>query len=196
MTDSLYINTEIISGCKQRNRKSEYELYKLCYGLISGVSIRYGVPKQDLGDVINRIYLKVLNGLHQYNSSLDYRPWVKTIAVRTVIDYHRKIQRYQNHDVIDDVSTMKGDALSTYNEYEAEWNQEELLQMIQELPSATRQVFNLFAIDGFKHKEIGNMMSISENTSKWHVANARKILQNKLKEQKKTIVSHEKARYR
>lgn len=197
MQDYHRLPQDLIKGCLGRDRKAEFTLYRLCHGLCAGVCRRYGVSTEDIGDVVNRSFMKILNGLDGYEVDKDYRPWVKTIAVRTAIDYHRKKSRTPISRDIDEAIIYDGDHLSTINEYELTFDAEELLLMIETLPPTTKQVFNLFAIDGFKHREIADLLEMNENTSKWHVASARKALQKKIKHSTlKKRVGHEETVYR
>jgi RNA polymerase sigma-70 factor (ECF subfamily) len=118
----------------------------------------------------------VLTNIESYNPSVPFTAWIRRIAINTAIDDFRKNSKHNLIEYSDEISTNEN---YTINDYDLEIRAEELNNMILKLPKATKLVFNLFAIDGYSHKEIAEQLEISTNTSKWHVKEARK----KLKEQ-------------
>ena len=118
----------------------------------------------------------MLTNIESYNPSVPFTAWIRRIAINTAIDDFRKNSKHNLIEYSDEISTNKN---YTINDYDLEIRAEELNNMILKLPKATKLVFNLFAIDGYSHKEIAEQLEISTNTSKWHVKEARK----KLKEQ-------------
>jgi RNA polymerase sigma-70 factor (ECF subfamily) len=118
----------------------------------------------------------VLTNIESYKPSVPFTAWIRRIAINTAIDDFRKNSKHNLIEYSDEISTNEN---YTINDYDLEIRAEELNNMILKLPKATKLVFNLFAIDGYSHKEIAEQLEISTNTSKWHVKEARK----KLKEQ-------------
>ncbi|MFT5723567.1 MAG: RNA polymerase sigma factor (sigma-70 family) [Bacteroidia bacterium] len=167
------IDKKLIKKCLKNDRRSQNLLYKELFSYIMNICIRYKDNYDDAGSALNIIYLKVLKGLSEYDDSKAILPWVKTIAVRHLIDEYRYEKR---HDAIglDDLpqQTLNGHAAAP-DMLEVE----DILQMLYRLPSLTKRVFNLFAIDGYKHREIGELLGMSEGNSKWHLNQARGQLQ-------------------
>ena len=131
---------------------------------------------------MNRGYLKIIQGLDKFDRERSFEAWIRRIVVNTALDHLRKKKRRNHHEISQPVETLNG-----MNVKEADWNladrdfdAQELLDMINTLPTKTAQVFNLFAIDGFSHQEISNQLDMSEGTSKWHVSKARQRLQELL----------------
>lgn len=137
--------------------------------------MRYKNDYDTAGASLNAIFLKILNNLNKFNNKESFIPWMKRIAVNHLIDEYRKDKREKGKLRFEDALVASNS--STHHTMEAELESEYLLKMIQQLPQTTAQVFNLYAIDGFKHREIAEMLQMSENTSKWHVSEARKKLQ-------------------
>jgi len=125
--------------------------------------------------------MKILTHLPEYRKGVgSFQAWIKRIAVNHLIDEYRKEQREKKHlSFQDEVHTQElgnNSANSGFEKLESQY----LREMIAALPPKTAAVFNLYAIDGYKHKEIAEMLEISVNTSKWHLSDARKKLQLQL----------------
>ena len=118
----------------------------------------------------------MLTNIESYKPSIPFTAWIRRIAINTAIDDFRKNSKHNLIEYSDEISTNDN---YTINDYDLEIRAEELNNMILKLPKATKLVFNLYAIDGYSHKDIAEQLEISTNTSKWHVKEARK----KLKEQ-------------
>lgn len=175
----MKINKEILDACVQGERSAQNELYKEVFSYLMSICIRYKNDYDTAGSSLNIIFLKVLSNLSQFNNRDSFIAWMKRIAVNHLIDEYRKQKRERDKvSYIDDLSISR--VPFSIHQKEAELECEYLLKMIRELPPLTAKVFNLYAIDGFKHREIGELLEMSENTSKWHLRQARKKLKAKL----------------
>ncbi|MBD98445.1 MAG: RNA polymerase subunit sigma-70 [Verrucomicrobia bacterium] len=175
----MKITKEILDACLQGKRSAQNELYKEVFSYLMSICIRYKNDYDSAGSSLNSIFLKILSNLSQFNNKDSFVAWMKRIAVNHLIDEYRKQKREQSRvSYLDDLSVSK--LPFSIHAKEAELECEYLLKMIRELPVLTAKVFNLYAIDGFKHREIGELLEMSENTSKWHLSQARKKLQAKL----------------
>ena len=170
--DSLFIKKLI-----NQDRRAQLELYKKIFGILMSVSYRYKNNEEDAKSLSISSFLKVLTNIESYKPNVPFTAWIRRIAINTAIDDFRKNSKHNFIEYSDEISTNKN---YTLNEYELEIKAEELNNMIFKLPKATRLVFNLFAIDGYSHKEIADQLDISANTSKWHVKEARKKLKSLL----------------
>lgn len=171
----MNIPEEIIEGCIRKKSSAESKLYKLIFSYLMGISIRYAKSQDKAEDLVNIGFLKILNNLPKYDSSLPFKNWIRRIMVNTIIDEFRKERKHKyNLEYVDDYGT--------YHEYTIENNAiqklnfNEILNLISKLPETTSKIFNLYVIDGFTHREIADMLDISEGTSKWHVNMAREKL--------------------
>lgn len=177
------MNTEeIIKGCLENDRKSQRILYESCFNVMMKVSRRYHQSEDDIMECMNTTFLKVLKNLNKLNDPNLIFGWVKQIAINTAIDITR--QRMKHYDK--NKYTLDNDYSAAKNTYqindftENSIDNKEIFKMIQSLPDLTRQVLNLFAIDGFSHKEISNTLGLSEEASRWHLHKARKLMTEKL----------------
>lgn len=151
------------------------------------ICYRYTSHREDAEEMLNRAFLKILNNLESYRPEYPFGSWLRRVTVNSIIDQYRKNKKYKEHevhlDVPDDIQMNKVDLNSADLEFEAE----ELRIMIMDLPPMTRQVFNLYAIDGYKHAEVGEILGISEGTSKWHLSSARKALKKRILERMNSL---------
>jgi len=174
----MNIQPQLIALCIKRDRKAEYELYKNTYSYLMSICLRYTRDKDTASEVLNMGFLKILSNLEKYNLAIPFKVWVRKIMVNTLIDEYRKNKREKEHVTYVEEYYETSDYSET-NEALSKIDCQQIYELINQLPGATKQVFNLFVIDGYSHKEIGDMLGISEGTSKWHLSTARQ----KLKEQ-------------
>jgi RNA polymerase sigma-70 factor (ECF subfamily) len=133
--------------------------------------------------LVNNAFIKIIQYLDRYQEARFFS-WIKRIITNEIIDDYRRNKKYLHLFKQDAIIEMNDGVIA---EAEYEINAAHLQAMLMELPEGTRTVFNLFVVDGFSHKEIGEMLGISEQTSKWHT----KIARKKLKELLKLELSHE-----
>jgi len=137
--------------------------------------MRYARDKDSASEALNMGYLKILNNLQTYKPEIPFKAWIRRIMVNTLIDEYRKNKR-EKEKVLYVADYYDSSDFSEVNEALGRMDYKHLLEQINILPEATKKVFNLYAIDGFSHKEIGVLLEISEGTSKWHVNAARQKL--------------------
>ena len=139
------------------------------------VALRYTDTKSEAEEILNEAFFKVFSKIDQYDDHYEFKKWFRTILVNTSIDYHRKYKKlksYASDEIIPiDSDDNKGWENLLY---------EDILKEIQKLPPGYRMVFNLYAIDGYKHHEIAEQLNISAGSSRSSFARARKILQERL----------------
>jgi len=134
---------------------------------------------------LNMIFFRLILKMDDYlkkHSHVPYEQWMRRVSVNYIIDEFRKQKRYQ--DVISLRDEMPEDLYSAQNDVELKYDQEEIQQAIEQLPVGCRTVFNLYAVDGYKHDEIAELLGISTGTSKAHLSRARKKLREVLTEVK------------
>jgi RNA polymerase sigma-70 factor (ECF subfamily) len=178
------MNTELqqlIRLCLKQDRKAETALYKYCFSKLMPICHKYYKNKDDTVAQLNKAYLKILNNLEKYDENKVFDSWIKTIMVNTIIDEFRVNNKRNTLFIDKDYESIDYDFHPfNLNEAEAKLTAADIQIHIQQLPESSKMVFNLFTIDGYNHKEIGEMLGINEGTSKWHLNNARKILKKKL----------------
>lgn len=175
----MVVDHDILKGCKSKDRRSQFKLYELCYPYLMNIGLRYRQDSDLAASAVNMTFLKVLNNIEQYNSELSFKAWIRRIMVNTLIDEFRKsskeIDRSTSKDYEKEI-TLNGIHVD-YNMGENDLNVEQLTKYIHQLNPLTANVFNLFVLDGFSHKDIGDMLQLTESASKWHLFTARKQLQ-------------------
>jgi RNA polymerase sigma factor (sigma-70 family) len=174
----MIIDERLLSQCIRGDRRAQLRLYDQCYTYMMAIAIRYCKDRQEAGSRVNLAFLKILQHLEQYDPSASFKSWISKITVRSIIDEFRSQQRHYKHNVYygqPSLDTSWPD--DELNHIAEEINLDHLLFLINQLPPMSRQIFNLYAIDGYSHKEIADLLTISDGTSKWHVHEARKKLQ-------------------
>lgn len=174
VTPSSYTETELVDGCQRESPKHQRALYERYHRLMLGVCLRYTDNRDDAQDILQEGFIRVFKHIKTFRKQGSFEGWVRRIMIHTAIEHYRRNSRYFMVDVKEagDVK-MDAEALSSLS-------REEILGLIQELPSGYRTVFNLYAIEGYTHQEIGEMLNISDGTSKSQLSRAKRLLQQKL----------------
>jgi len=168
---------QLIEGCLKNNRRTQKQLYDMYASKFLGMCMRYAKDRQEAEDIIQEGFLKIFARISQYSGLGSFEGWMKKTMVNTSLDYI-KSKKFDKVD-IDDINYLN-EELFVENEAASNINSEDIMKMIQELPNASKIVFNMYIIEGYKHKEISELLNISEGTSHWHLQNARKLLMNKI----------------
>lgn len=168
---------QLVKRCLDREKGATDEFYRRFASKMFGVCLRYARSRVEAEDLLQEGFIKVFSSLSTFRCDGSLEGWVRRIIVNNSINYYR-----QKSPWFEDVETSK-DANRETAEYDvvSALSADELLAIIQQLPEGYRMVFNLYVIEGFLHKEIAEMLNISENTSKSQLLKARKALQEKLK---------------
>jgi RNA polymerase sigma-70 factor (ECF subfamily) len=174
---------DIISGCRKGDRKAQKQLYKNYYRAMITICLRYTRNDEDAVEVLNNGFLKVFKNIQRYDSSqARLYTWIRTIVVNSCLDFIKQKQKLEK------VCELNEDVeLHITPEVLSKIKTAELLQQVRRLTPATQAVFNLYVIEGYNHKEIAELLGISEGTSKWHLSEARKNLQQLINEPKVKI---------
>jgi RNA polymerase sigma factor (sigma-70 family) len=163
---------ELLKQCVQNDRLAQAQLYKQYQGKLLAMCMRYFTNRDDALEALNHGFLKVFKNLDKYNSSYAFEGWIYKIVQNTALDYFKSKYRKEVESSVELLETDVAVSALIDDTYAAE----DLMQLLQALPPTTRAVFNLFAIEGYAHAEIAEMLQIAAGTSKWHVNKAREIL--------------------
>lgn len=169
------ITEALVTRCIRRDPKAQHELYTVLYPKLMAICCRYERNRQDAAATLNQGFLKILQNIDARRPEVPFEPWARRIVINTVIDGYRRNKERKAQETMD--VTIDDADHRDVNGYLAHMEAEAFAELLLRLPPMSRNVFNLFAIDGFAHKEIAELMGISEGTSKWHVSHARSILQ-------------------
>lgn len=172
---------KLLRDASKGDQRAQYQLYRWCFPILMSVCSRYRNSEADAVAMLNEGFLKIVTNLEKYRDNQPFEAWIKRIMINTLIDDFRK-NRLEKSLVMHQEFTDwdNHEHLTDFNTAELQFDAAELEAMIHELPPMSRKVFNLYAIDGFSHREVAQMLGISEGTSKWHLAFARKRLQEAL----------------
>jgi RNA polymerase sigma-70 factor (ECF subfamily) len=165
---------ELIEGCRKGDRAVQKALYERYCRKMMVVCLRYSKSTLEAEDILQEAFVKVFQAIKDFRQEAKLETWITRIMVNTALNAQRKkLYLYPMVDV--EEINLPTDEVSLSGV-----NFSQLLEMIQGLPQGCQIVFNLFAIEGFSHKEIAEMLGISEGTSKSQYARARSLLQSKL----------------
>lgn len=173
-TENQDTERKLIKECLKGNHSAFEELYKKLSEKMYAVSLRYTQNEADAKDVLQEAFIRVYNNLSKFRFGGSFEGWCRRIVVNSAIELIRKRGRH-GFDDIEDVSNISIDP-SSFDKLKFE----DLMNMVTELPDGYRTVFNMFVIEGYAHKEIGEILGISENTSKTQLFKARLVLQKKV----------------
>lgn len=170
---------ELINRLLKKDRAAQKILFEKYSALFYGICLRYAYTNDEADDILQEGFLKIFFNIRKFSGFGSFEGWMKRIIVNNAINYYHKFYKYRYHtDVTEIQTTQSDDKLFDENDF----SYDELLKIIKELPPGYKQVFNLYAIEGFKHKEIAEALQISENTSKSQYHRAKKILQEKIEQ--------------
>jgi RNA polymerase sigma factor (sigma-70 family) len=167
----------IINGCLKGNRRDQELLYRRHSAKLFAVCLQYSGNDEEARDILQEGFIKIFENLIHYKHEGSFEGWVRRIMVNTALEKYRRKNTLHRVDDIDQIPEINAEP---DNEDYAGLEAIDLLEIIRELPPKYRMVFNLFAIEGYSHKEIGKMVNISEGTSKSNLSRARIILQRRV----------------
>ena len=172
----------LIKGCIRQDNRCQENLYKLYYADMLRVCLRYAKSQEDAGDILNRGFLKVFTYIASYKQSGALGAWIRRIIVNTAIDFYRERSALEK---VVPLTVEAEDALQEpfiQPEIYDRFSSNDILLLLRSLTTNYRLVFTLHAVDGYSYREIATMMDIKESTCRWYVMEARKQLQEKMKQ--------------
>lgn len=174
---------DLLEGCKRADRRSQELLYKMLASRMLGVCMRYAKDQYEAEDMLQVGFVKVFQKVNEFRGDGSFEGWIRRIMVNTAIEIYRKGQRMLNVVDINDVFDAP-QVTFDMNGLEVK----DLMNLIQELSAGYKMVFNLYAIEGYSHKEIAEQLGITEGASKSQLSRARAILRDKLKKNESETV--------
>jgi len=170
--------SDLIKGCLKGNPQMQEELYRRFSPKMYAVCLRYAQDSDDARDLLQEGFIKVYRNLDRYRGEGSFEGWIRRIFVNTAIEYYRKKSLEYSRVSEKEETTIADADISVLDELAVK----DIIGLIQELAPGYRAVFNLYVIEGFSHKEIADMLNISEGTSKSQLARAKSILQKKVEQ--------------
>lgn len=168
---------ELLKGCLRRDRSAQQQLFDLYSSKMYGLCYRYVRHPMEAEDILVTAFTKVFERIEQFKGEGSFEGWIRRIIVNESLTYLRK-----SRTMYLEAELEQADHEPDYEKLSDHLEAEDLLKMIRELPAGYRLVFNMYAIDGYSHKEIAEKLGISENTSKSQLSRARVYLRKMLAE--------------
>lgn len=172
---------QLVKKCLEKDALAQKQLFEFYSKRMMGVCLRYSRDRDEAQEVLQMGFIKVFEKLTLFNGKGSLEGWIRKVVVNTALDNIRKNKKFLDNVEMDKVDyQLQNDDVSGYESLKAQ----DLLGIIQEMPTGFRTVFNLFAIEGYSHKEIAEELGISVNTSKSQYSRARAYLKKILIEEK------------
>jgi RNA polymerase sigma factor (sigma-70 family) len=168
---------KIIKGCLSGDRRDQELLYRRHASKLYAVCLQYSGNDEEARDILQEGFIKIFENLHHYKYEGSFEGWMRRITVNTALERFRSRHNLYR---VDDIETIQEPEADPDNQDYAGLEAADLIEIIRELPPKYRMVFNLYAIEGYSHKEISRMMNISEGTSKSNLSRSRNILQKRV----------------
>lgn len=172
--NDLLTEQELIEFCRRQERQAQKELFDRYSPVMFGVCKRYVKNREDAEDVLVSAFFKVLTNIDQYSGTGSFEGWIRRIVVNESLMFLRKRHNFQYTMEISDID------VPTRIRVEDRLAAQDILKLLDSLPTGYRTVFNLYVLEGYKHREIAEMLGISINTSKSQLILARKRLREML----------------
>jgi len=169
-----YTEEEIIRGCIANDRRCQEFLYRAHFHVMMSMVRRFTSDEETALDIINSGFLRVFKKIEKYSGKGSFQGWIRRIVYHSISDHFRKEANYLRFIVLDEVEkpSQSGPLEQLYYE--------DLIDLVNALPRKSGEVFRLYAIEGYAHKEIADMLEISEGTSKWYLSKAREQLREQI----------------
>lgn len=168
---------QLVKKCKKGDRKAQYAVYQKWSGKMMSVCRRYVKTNEDAEEILSNGFVKVFKHIQSFESKGSFEGWIRRIMIHEALNYIR----YQKNLFIETGDHWQEQGHEDLNE---STDAQAVLSMIDDLPIGYKTVFNLFAIEGYPHKEIAQLLGITEGTSKSQLSKARKLLQERVSTQK------------
>ncbi len=165
---------QILKGCEEGQRREQYQLFQYLSPILMKVCMRYADSKDTAKDYLQESMVKIFKHIHAYQYKGSFDGWAKRVTINTILDILRKKGAVSKTISLEDI---KEQHLQELNRGESELNYADAVQFINRLPDAKKIIFNLYAIEGYAHKEIAELLHITEGTSKSQLHKARELLQ-------------------
>ncbi|OGS79326.1 MAG: hypothetical protein A3D31_04965 [Candidatus Fluviicola riflensis] len=174
-------DTELVAACRNQIRQAQKELFGRFVYMMKGICLRYAQDEAEAEDILQDAFIRIFGRLDQFNGTGPLGAWIRRITVNTALESYRKRKSVKQQLVtaldLKDIHPATDDGIIE------QLNAEELVKKIQQLPPGYRAVFNLYAVEGYTHPEIGELLGISEGTSKSQYSRARLMLRTLIDEE-------------
>lgn len=174
---------DLLKGCLEGKATAQKALYDQNAGKMMSICLRYMRSAEDAQDVLQEAFIKVFKNIDSYKGNGPLGGWIRRIVINTALIHLRRDKKWSFKEEINEVQGLAMETPDALDKMSAE----ELMKVIEQMPDGYRTVFNLYAIEGYKHKEIAEQLGITESTSKTQYRKARNHIQKLIKELEETI---------
>ncbi|HRP89920.1 MAG TPA: sigma-70 family RNA polymerase sigma factor [Edaphocola sp.] len=164
----------LISGCVRNDRSAQFRLYEIFYPRMIGMVKRYFPDQERAEEILNNGFLRAFQKIDSYGYKGSFEGWLRKIVFHAVSDYAKTELNYSKNTLFVEKEEF------VHKELAANLFYDDLIKLVYELPEKQRVVFNMYVFEDLGHKEIAKNLGFSENTSKWYLSEARKILKEKV----------------
>lgn len=178
MKSSEFNEDIIIAGCKRDDRQSQELLYRHFARKMYAICLSYAGDRSLAKDMLQDAFIKIFKNIRNYKKDGSFEGWIRRIITNTAIDHLRQKKRTDNYVKMEVKMEVASNMHHTKNLALSRISFNEVMEQVERLPEGARIIFNLYALDGYTHKEIAQKLSISEGTSKSQFNRARKLLMN------------------
>jgi len=175
-SNQIFSDTDLIEGCIRGDRKMQHDLYQRFAPKMYGVCLRYAGNVEEAEDILQEGFIKIFNKIGSYRGEGSFEGWIRRIFVNTAIEHFRKKTYLQPITEMEE-STVEGKYLSVLDTLA----EKDIIQLVQQLSPGYRTVFNMYVVEGYTHRQISEILGISEGTSKSQLSRAKLILQDLVK---------------
>ena len=173
ISNQMISESDLIEGCLRGDRKMQYALYERFAPKMYGVCLRYAANNEEAEDILQEGFIKVYKKISSYRGDGSFEGWIRRIFVNTAIEHFRK-KNYLQPITEQEESTIEGKYVSVLDSLA----EKDIIQLVQQLSPGYRTVFNMYVVEGYTHKQIADILGISEGTSKSQLSRAKLILQD------------------
>lgn len=164
---------QLIKRCSSGDRKSQEHLFRMYYGYVMAIAMRYSGNYEQASEITNDSFLKVFRKLEMHRCESSFKAWLRKIVINTALDYFRKEKK---RDLQIPIDTVKDQANET-NVLD-QLHAEDIIKLLNQLPPIYRYTFNLYEIEGYSHDEIAAMLEVTSSTSRSNLTRAKKMLRD------------------
>lgn len=172
---------ELVSRCLKGDIRAQEQLYAVYAPKLMGICMRYSASHEEAKDMLQETFIRIFTKLKQFKQDGPLGAWIRRVAVNTAAEIYRRDKKLRNNQDIDHHPHMVHQSVDILDSLAVQ----SIMDKVKSLPDGYRVVFNLFAVEGYSHKEIGEMLGISENTSKSQYCRARNSLKQMIEQELK-----------
>jgi RNA polymerase sigma-70 factor (ECF subfamily) len=166
-------DADLLEGCRKEDRKMQYELYQRFAPKMFGVCLRYAGNTEEAEDILQEGFIKVFRKISSFRGEGSFEGWIRRIFVNTAIEHFRR-KTYLQPITEKEENTVEAQYLTILDSLA----EKDIISLVQQLSPGYRTVFNMYVVEGYTHKQIADMLGISEGTSKSQLSRAKIILQD------------------